>query len=189
MRYFLILPFLFHFIQSQADFKMNDNMRNAYSHIISLDINNANILLNNEKKINPHNGIIDLYENYIDFLYLLINEDEVLFQDLSRNKLKRIKNIKLNDKSSPYYLYSQAEIYLQWSFISIKFGDYVKGAYEIQIAYFLIKKKYTLKILITHLFLISFLSYSLENLRVEIIFMVDLMICILLEILFQKIKY
>ena len=119
---------------------MSDNMKNAYSYILSLDINNAKAVLKNEKKINPNNGIIYLYENYIDFLYLLINEDEVLFQDLSRNKLKRIKNIKLNDKSSPYYLYSQAEIYLQWSFISIKFGEYVKGAYEIQKAYFLIKK-------------------------------------------------
>ena len=123
---------------------MSDNMKNAYSYILSLDINNAKVVLKNEKKINPNNGIIYLYENYIDFLYLLINEDEVLFKDLSRNKLKRIKNIKLNDKSSPYYLYSQAEIYLQCSFISIKFGEYVRGAYEIQKAYFLLKKNINL---------------------------------------------
>ena len=74
MRYFLILPFFFHFIQSKANFEMNDNMRNAYSHIISLDINNANILLNNEKKINPHKrrkvipilGNIKNYHAYVE---------------------------------------------------------------------------------------------------------------------------
>ncbi|MEE2954199.1 MAG: hypothetical protein VX347_03405 [Bacteroidota bacterium] len=141
MRYFLILFFLASSFQLEAKFEVNDNMKNAYSYIINLDIENAKNLLSKERQINPNNGIVDLYENYIDFLHLLTSgEDEVLFQELNKNKLKRIRNIKRNDNISPYYLYSQAEIHLQWAFTRIKFGEYVTGAYEIQKAYFLLKK-------------------------------------------------
>lgn len=141
MKYFVTIIFLFlTYITTLASFDMNKNMRDSYSYLIDLDFDKSRKLLEKEKEINMNNGIIHLYENYIDFLTLLIGEDKILFEELSKSKSSRIRSIKSNDKSSPFYLYIQAEINLQWAFTRLKFKEYINAIYEIQKAYFLLKK-------------------------------------------------
>ena len=48
--------------------------------------------------------------------------------------------LKKNDKGSPYYLYSQAELHLQWAFARLKFEDYIPAAFEFVKAYYLLEK-------------------------------------------------
>ena len=55
-------------------------------------------------------------------------------------KNKRLKKLSSNDKNSPFYLFSQAEIYIQWAFVRIKFKEYFLAAYELQKAYNLLIK-------------------------------------------------
>ena len=76
-----ILIFIFLFLSTavQASFDMNERMKNAYNHIIGLEFHEAHKLLNKEKNEHPNNGIIILYENYIDFLTIIIGEDEDYF--------------------------------------------------------------------------------------------------------------
>ena len=119
---------------------MNERMQQSYFHIINLEFESANDLLRIEKKENPNNGIIFLHQNYIDFLTIIIGEDEAFFMNAKAKKSERIKLMQTGDKSSPYYLYAQAEIHLQWAFARLKFEQYSTAAYEFIKAYNLLEK-------------------------------------------------
>jgi hypothetical protein len=53
-------------------------------------------------------------ENYADFLTAYATDTRNVYENLKRNKEVRLVNIGSGDMSSPYYLYTQAEINLQW---------------------------------------------------------------------------
>ncbi len=131
---FLFLPFL-----TKANFDFNPNCLKAYQYIFELKLNTAKQLIASEKKARPNNAIIPLLENYIDYFYLLTNESKSEFERLSANKDARLKQISSGDKNSPYYLYAQAEINLQWALIRSRYGSYYTASREINKASSLLK--------------------------------------------------
>lgn len=137
-----ILTLLFLFLSTTvfASFQMNERMQQSYSHIINLEFEVANQLLNLELKENSENRIVVLQQNYIDFLTILIGEDEVFFENAKDEKSDRIDFLQEGDENSPYYLYAQAEVHLQWAFARLKFEEYLTAAYEIQKAYSLLEE-------------------------------------------------
>jgi len=137
-----IITLLCVFISSSvfASFQMNENMKKTYTHIINLEFDQANELLRSEQKDNPTNKIIILQENYIDFLTIIIGEDEAFFITAKDKKSDRINFLQAGDESSPYYLYAQAEVHLQWAFARLKFEEYLMAAFEIQKAYSLLEE-------------------------------------------------
>ena len=141
MRIFTYLFVFFSFLNTaNAAFDLNSNMSNAYSYCIDLNFSKAKDFLEMEKNVNPENGFIYLNENYIDFLKIIITEDKSYFDQQKLFKNKRLKKLRSNDKNSPFYLFSQAEIYIQWAFVRIKFQEYFLAAYELQKAYNLLIK-------------------------------------------------
>jgi len=136
----LILVFLFLSQLAFASFDMNENMRMSYSHIINLEFEKATILLDNEQFQNPKNGFIPLHKNYIDFLTIIITEDLNYFESHESFKDLRLDLLDRNDKKSPYYLYSKAEVSLQWAFARLKFEQYPTAAFELLRAYKLLKE-------------------------------------------------
>jgi tetratricopeptide (TPR) repeat protein len=144
-RLFLVLLFLTTQLAAKASFIYNTNCVEAYKAILSLRINEAKSLVQKEKQQNPQNGIIILLENYIDYFSLLASENKADYEKLKDNRSSRISALEDNDKNSPYYLYSQAEVYLQWSFLKAKFGDYYSSGLDAKKASGLLKdnaKKY-----------------------------------------------
>ena len=137
-----ILTLLFLFLTNPlfASFQMNERMQQSYTHIINLEFEAANKLLQIEHIEHPDNGILVLHQNYIDFLTILIGEEEEFFSTVKDLKSDRIDLIQAGDDSSPYYLYAQAEVHLQWAFARLKFEEYLTAAYEIQKAYSLLEK-------------------------------------------------
>ncbi|MDB4250813.1 hypothetical protein N9815_00620 [Flavobacteriales bacterium] len=121
---------------------MNERMQQSYTHIINLEFEAANKLLQIEQLENPDNAILALHQNYIDFLTIIIGEEAEFFSTAKELKSDRIDFIKDGDDSSPYYLYAQAEVHLQWAFARIKFEEYLTAAYEIQKAYSLLEKNH-----------------------------------------------
>ena len=65
----------------------------------------------------------------------IIGEDKDYYINSRVFKRERINFISKGDKESPYYLYSQAEIYLQWSFIYLKNQEYTLFVYDFIKAY------------------------------------------------------
>ena len=63
-----------------------------------------------------------------------------MFERLKGNKDKRLKLLRKSDKSSPYYLYTQAEITLQWGFTRIRFSEYFSAVFEMRKAYKLLEE-------------------------------------------------
>ena len=110
-----ILTILFLFLTNPlfASFQMNERMQQSYTHIINLEFEAANKLLQLEQLENRDNAILVLHQNYIDFLTILIGEEGEFFSTAKELKSDRIDFIKDGDDSSPYYLYAQAEVHLQ----------------------------------------------------------------------------
>ncbi|HZY36735.1 MAG TPA: tetratricopeptide repeat protein [Mucilaginibacter sp.] len=117
-------------LTAKADFNYDANCINAYKAILSLKMNDARALLQNEKLADPKNGIITLLENYVDYFSILASESKADYERLKDNRSARVSALEDNDHNSPFYLYAQAQVYLQWSFLKAKFGDFVSSALD-----------------------------------------------------------
>ena len=115
-----------------AKFDFNANCLKAYGLIFELKLNAARQLIAAEKKNNPGNSIVPLLENYTDFFQLLCTESKDDFEKLKGNKGRRLEQIEDDKEQSPYSLYAQAEINLQWALIRGRFGEQFNAAMEIK---------------------------------------------------------
>ncbi|RYG17813.1 MAG: tetratricopeptide repeat protein [Chitinophagaceae bacterium] len=132
---FIPVFFLLTFLNPQAlfaNFDFNANCLNAYKSIFELKLGNAKAYISTEKKQHPNNSIIPLLENYVDYFTLITSGSKTEFDKLKGNKSTRLDKIGDDDKNSPYYLYAQAEINLQWALIRSRFGEYFNSAMEIR---------------------------------------------------------
>jgi hypothetical protein len=141
IRKFLPLMFLLlaAFLSAKGDFTYDTNCIEAYRAILSLKMSEAKQLIQKEKQQDPHNGITILLENYVDYFSLMASESKADYERLKDVKSDRLSALEDNDSNSPFYLYSQAEIYLQWSFLKTKFGDYTSSAFDAKKANGLLK--------------------------------------------------
>lgn len=139
-KYLLILLFLF-ILPSQAfaDFNFNATCVEAYQDILALRFTDARTLIQREKQRDPQNGVIVLLENYSDYFGLLSSDNKNEYEKKKDLKSDRISALEKNDENSPYYLYCQAEIYLQWGLLKGKFGDYTSSAFDVKKANSLLK--------------------------------------------------
>ncbi|MCO5229787.1 MAG: hypothetical protein M9958_01395 [Chitinophagales bacterium] len=120
-------------------FNYTSTCQNAYKSIFKLKINEGKQFLFKEKQSNPNNYFPYFIENYSDFLVLYISDDIQLYKKLLPKKTERIELLSKGNKNTPYYLYSQSSIYLQWAFIKIKYGDYLSAVWDVKKAYSLLK--------------------------------------------------
>ncbi len=137
-RIILLFTFLFISLVVQATggrFEFTPAARAAYDKVTSLRLEEARAELELIKTNDPENLIAYHIENYIDLFTIFINEDEQEFDRLEKNKSRRLDKIRSGDKNSPYYLYTQAEIKLQWALVRLKFGEYITALMEIKSAY------------------------------------------------------
>ncbi len=134
----LILFASIHTIGNCQTYVLNQNCKQAYQSIFKLKFNEGSALLEKEKKENPKNYLPYLLENYIDFLKLFINDNTALYHDIEPRIQARLEKIKNGNTASPFYLYTQADIHLQYAFCKIKFGEYVSAVFEVRKAYVLL---------------------------------------------------
>jgi len=110
-------------LQAQSYFEESPLIKEAYGHIIDLKFDEANQVIDKIRKDEPNNLLVLHLDNYIDFFTIFINEEKDQFKKLERNKKKRIEKIERDgDISSPYFLFVQAEIELQWALARAKFN-------------------------------------------------------------------
>lgn len=136
MKYILIiLIFLSVSFFAKASFIFNDNCKQAYTDVMCLRFRQADTRMQAEKKLNPANQVPYIIDNYIDFLKVLIGEEEKDFAQLKASKDMRLQKLAREGKNSPWYLYSQSMIYLQSGVARIKFGEYVNAGLDLNRAY------------------------------------------------------
>lgn len=129
------------FCWSQFDFE-SPQIKSAYRAVLHLQTTSAQQQLTKLKGSSSDslNGIIPLLENYLDIITLLTTEDKELYKTLKSNERKRIQEIQQLTPDSPYYLYTQADIKLQWAFVELIFEDYLAGFVDLKQANDLIDK-------------------------------------------------
>jgi tetratricopeptide (TPR) repeat protein len=123
-----------------ATFRYDTACRQAYQSIFKLKLKEGRQQLAQIKLQQPDNLMPDFLGNYIDFLTLYISEDEALFRKLSPNKDIRLAKMQTGSAKSPYYLYTQANLHLQWAFVRIKFGEYFTAIMEVRKAHQLLEE-------------------------------------------------
>ncbi len=114
--------------------------RQAYEYTLALRFKEAEDLLTQLKKETPENLIIDFVENYIDFFTVMVDEDQGFFKQRQVMKSVRLQKLSQGDPSSPYHLYIQAELQLQWALMRSKFGEYLTAFRELSKANTLLQK-------------------------------------------------
>jgi len=144
MVYTLLLLFLCPFVKAdiQHHFYFSPVCVEAQKHISALRLNKAEQLLAAEKKLHPDNVAIPFLENYIDYYRLITSQDLTNFKKIEDAKDARLKAVRKIPTSSPYYLYAQSEIHLQWGFIKSFNQEYVSAMLEFKNAYQLAKQNF-----------------------------------------------
>ena len=131
-RILFLLCFFGSSLSASANFNFNPRCIEAYRAIFDFRLNDARTLIRDEKLQNPQNGIPVLLDNYVDYITLLTSESKADYDKLKDNKADRVDALKKNDENSPYYLFSQAEVYLQWGLLKGRFGDYMSSAGDLK---------------------------------------------------------
>lgn len=141
---FILLFFCYfsHFsgLYGQTFLKMSDELQEAYKDISSLKIESGKQKMLEVRLREPNNVMTYYIENYIDFFTLFIQEDPQLYKKLLPNRNIRLQKIKSGNPASPYYLFCQAEIILQWATIKLKFDDKIGAAKDVYDAYKLLEE-------------------------------------------------
>lgn len=129
-------------ISARAYYDFDAKLQLAYSHILKLNLGEAEKLLGEEHREKPGNHLTLLYENYIDFLTGFITEEERDFVVLKKHVSQRLKIISKdkNNPASPFHLYVNAEIILQEAMLKIKFKEHVSAATDIRKAYRMVER-------------------------------------------------
>jgi len=128
-------------LQGMGDyFSWSPLARQAYEKAIQLRFVEAQSLTEKLKKEEPSNLIRLHIENYLDFFHVFIDENYAEFERLEKNKDLRLRQLKNSPKDSPWHLYLQADIRLQWALARLKFEEYAKAFLEVNSAFKLLEK-------------------------------------------------
>ena len=140
--FFLVLALVFQLPTAFAGkyFDFSPAVRDAYQKAVSLRLGESQAALDLLRTSEPDNLMPVYIANYVDFLTVFVNENKTEYQRLSRNMDPRLDKLSRGDRSSPYYLYTQAQVRLQWAILRLRFNDYLAGASDIKQAYALLEE-------------------------------------------------
>ncbi len=142
---FLLLSVLPRFGEANArvedyHFHYGQKAGEAYQLLLELRMGEAEDKIRILQEEDPHNLAVFHLVNYRDFLQVYISEDEKAFQAWKKEIWSRLRTVRKGPSDSPYSLYVQAEIYLQWAVTRIKFGEYIGAFNDLSTAYQLLRK-------------------------------------------------
>jgi hypothetical protein len=142
MKVFLLVLFFTVSIVAHAEkyYDFNATCQQAYHELFSLRIENGKKLLNQERQAHPDNLIPYFLDNYADFYPLFFNEDYTEFDKKLPLKETRLAAMKLGPSNSPWYLFTQAMLQMQWAALHIKFSEKWAAGWSVKAAFDLVKK-------------------------------------------------
>ncbi len=145
MREVLVCIFIVFFtLVSKADFIINGRLLEAQNYISKLQLNNGQALIDAEKKENPSNHAAYFIENYIDIYRIIASQSKDEYEKLLANRDIRLNILSKKTNPSPYFLYAQADVHLQWAFVKSQNGDYLSAAMDFRSAFQLLEKNASL---------------------------------------------
>ncbi|MDX2134579.1 MAG: tetratricopeptide repeat protein [Saprospiraceae bacterium] len=134
----LLLLFPLPSLRAGEYFSFSHTARDAYHSVISLRFEEGYQRTAHLRKEEPDNLIPVFLDNYTDFLTVLLYDNEGEYKRLSRQMDARLARVAQGDRTSPYYLYIQAEIRLQWAVAHARFNHWLVCMSDIKQAYALL---------------------------------------------------
>jgi tetratricopeptide (TPR) repeat protein len=125
---------------AQTKFDFNASCFQAYQEIGKLKTKTGQLQIQQLHLQQPDNLVPVLLKNYIDFYTLFFNEDPAEYTTLFPQFQERLTLIEKGNKSSPFYLYSQAVIRIQRATVQIKFGNFWDAGWDCRKAFILLKE-------------------------------------------------
>jgi len=135
MRIFLVLVF-FPF-SLFANFELQQAHKQAYEQIFRLRLGLAKDYLS---KTNPENAFTIYLTTYTECIESLLSSDKKKYENFRKIEKESLKKIEKMTKNSPYFLFFQAEILVQGSFVRLYFEDQVEAAQDLKKALKLLKE-------------------------------------------------
>ena len=126
--------------KAEKYYDFNATCQQAYHELFSLKIESGKALLAQEKQIHPDNLIPYFLDNYADLYPLFFNEDLKEFDQKFPLKEARLTAMKLGPQDSPWYLFTQAMLQMQWAAIHIKFNEKWAAGWSVKAAFSLVKE-------------------------------------------------
>lgn len=135
----ILIPLIFCFTKLYADnryyYNLTEGCLEAMNHISTLRLTEAKHVLEIEKKRMPGNNIPYWLEDYIDFLNVVIDEEQPVYNQFLEDRKIRVDRLSKGDASSPWFEYCKADLDLHRGLAGLKFGDYVASIRTISRAY------------------------------------------------------
>ncbi|HEV7350492.1 tetratricopeptide repeat protein [Telluribacter sp.] len=122
-------------VSLESAFNFTPRLQLAYFEIQKLRLDEARELIEQERRLQPGNGVLAYLDNYADMYYLLITEDRNAFNRLSPKEDLRLTELSRLPDSSPFQRLLMAEVRLHWAFAKLKFGNEVSACWDIIRAY------------------------------------------------------
>jgi Tetratricopeptide repeat len=130
-----LVGWMSHFAFAHQYFGFTPTAKSALHHVFQLRFAEADVLLANMRKNDPENLIADHIENYKDVLTVFTTDNESTLNSLDALREARLNKLRQGDPRSPYYLYTQAQLMLQWAGARFRFEQYFKAFSEASTGY------------------------------------------------------
>ncbi|MFI5196386.1 MAG: tetratricopeptide repeat protein [Chitinophagales bacterium] len=140
-KWILFLFFLHPYVTNAADYvyDYNDNCSRAYRHYMSLHLQEGRAMMINEIKANPYNLMATYISDYEDYIVLLLNCDQLDYDQRAGHKEDRLELLEKGDQASPWFRFCKAGIYLHWAIVEMRFGEQYKAAASFHRSFALLK--------------------------------------------------
>lgn len=127
-------------LEGSPRYDLSQDIEEVYQLVWEMDHSGAKSAVANVKSEDPSNLLIHLVEDYIDFTRIFLGDDMSGFEQYRDDVKRRLDLIKEAGDISPYYYYSQAEIYIHWSISRTKNGEVIRAGWDINRAFKLLEK-------------------------------------------------
>lgn len=124
----------------EYSYSYNEEVLKAYELIMDLDMPKAKAALQQLALRQPDNLARIHLQNYYEFFVVYTSDLEEDYKNLKRQRDDHLHLLAQGPEDSPWHLYTQADIRLQWAFLKFQFGDYWAGFLEVKRAFNLLEE-------------------------------------------------
>lgn len=126
--------------RGQYVYDYNEEVQATYELLMDLQLPAAVLALEKLAVNEPTNLAILHLQNYYDFFVVYTSDEEEKYKALKKQRFDRLAQLSKGPEDSPWHLYSQANIRLQWAFLKFRFGDHWSGFLDVKRAFNLLEE-------------------------------------------------
>lgn len=127
-------------VNGQKTFRVTAAIERAYDQILSFHLTDALHTIERIASEDSSNLMRYYLADLREFFIVFATEDEKRFAQYQEASEARLEAIKRGDETSPYYLYTQAEVHLHMSVLRFRFGENFGAATALNRGFKLLKR-------------------------------------------------